>query len=357
MPKNARFGKLLNRTGLRDKRPRALLQTNREWYRLTNLVDEGFAELMIFDEIGFFGLTAGSLVDQLSALDTPQINVRINSPGGEIFDGIAIHNALRSHQAKVNVRVEGIAASIASVIAMAGDEVEMAPHSQMMIHDGMGVAIGNAQEMREMADLLDRQSDNIAAVYAEKAGGRKDSWRKKMRAETWYTAQEAVEAGLADKVATPPKRRTGEEVTPEEEPENAFPEEEEEEPGEQAPGKKDGPPKKEAPGKPKPGDDEDEDAPEEDAPDEDDEEDEEKKPPAKAKKKAKPPAAEFDLSIFKYPGREHAPAPLAARATRLIPDVRHEQPAAPTDDWAALTAHLDASSDEDEFARLREAMQ
>jgi ClpP class serine protease len=98
--------------------------------------------------------------------------------------------------------VDGLAASIASVIAMAGDRIVMAPNSQLMIHDGSGLCIGNAAEMRQMAELLDRQSNNIAEVYANRAGGTAEDWRALMEAETWYTAQEAVDAGLADEVAS-----------------------------------------------------------------------------------------------------------------------------------------------------------
>src|SRR5690606_8034659 len=102
------------------------------------------------------------------------------------------------HQAHVTVIVDSLAASIASVIAMAGDRVVMAKNATMMIHDGHGLSIGNAADMREMADLLDKVSDNIASVYAERAGGDVAEWRERMRAETWYSADEAVSAGLAD---------------------------------------------------------------------------------------------------------------------------------------------------------------
>jgi ATP-dependent protease ClpP protease subunit len=200
------------------RKPAELVNGKRDWYRLTNLAD-GSAELYIYDEIGFFGLTASALVDQLRDLDTGQLTLRLNSPGGEIFDGIAIYQALKSHRAKVTVQVDSIAASIASVIAMAGDEVVMGPFAQMMIHDGLGMVVGNAADMRDMADLLDRQSDNIAAIYQARAGGQARSWRNRMRAETWYSAQEAVDAGLADKVAKPskPSKPTkGDEEQPEE---------------------------------------------------------------------------------------------------------------------------------------------
>jgi ClpP class serine protease len=123
-----------------------------------------------------------------------------------VFDGIAIHNALANHKAQVNVTVDGVAASIASVIAMAGDTVTMARGSQMMIHEGHTVAVGAAADMRAQADLLDTVSDTIASFYAGRAGGDVPMWRNRMRKETWYSAEEAVKAGLADAVAEPTRQ-------------------------------------------------------------------------------------------------------------------------------------------------------
>lgn len=190
--------------------------TDEGWYRITNTVDEGgspTASVHIYGDIGSWGITAASFVEELKAVDAAEIHLFVNSPGGEVFDGLAIHNALRSHRARVMVQVDSLAASIASVIAMAGDRIVMSPHSQMMIHDAQGVSCGNPEELREYADFLDRQSDNIAAVYAERAGGTKAQWRKRMQAETWYFADEAVEAGLADEVCKP-KRMDPDEDAP-----------------------------------------------------------------------------------------------------------------------------------------------
>lgn len=188
---------------LRTARPRAQLRQGRnDWYRITNAIGGGPAQIHIYDEIGYWGITASDFVRELSSLNASAIDLHVNSPGGEIFDGIAIMNALRSHPATVTTYVDSLAASIASVIAMAGDRVVMAPHSQLMIHDGSGLCIGNAADMRETAELLDRQSDNIAAVYAGRAGGTVEEWRARMTAETWYTAAEAVDAGLADEISS-----------------------------------------------------------------------------------------------------------------------------------------------------------
>lgn len=185
-------------------RPVARLREGRtDWFRIENNAVTNTATVHIYDEIGYWGITAQDFVAELGLINAANIDLHISSPGGEIFDGIAIYSCLRSHPANVTTHVDSLAASIASVIALAGDRVVMAPRSQMMIHDGSGLSIGNAADMREMADLLDRQSDNIAAVYADKAGGTPEEWRDRMRAETWFTAEEAVEAGLADEVAEP----------------------------------------------------------------------------------------------------------------------------------------------------------
>lgn len=165
--------------------------------RVTNL-DDGTTRVDLFDEIGFFGVTAQDFVDELLDIDAETIELHVNSPGGDVFDGVAIMNALADHPATVNVVVDGLAASAASFIAMAGDSVKMNRGSQLMIHDAAGMCFGNAAEMESMRALLDRISDTIASLYAERAGGETAGWRDLMRAETWYSAAEAVTAGLAD---------------------------------------------------------------------------------------------------------------------------------------------------------------
>lgn len=188
----------------------------RSWFRIENRADAGaapsYAEVYLYDEIGMWGVTAGMLVAELGGIDADEIDLHLNSPGGEVWDGIAIYNALINHRAAVTVYVDGIAASAASVVAMAGDRVVMARGSQLMIHDAWGLCVGNAAEMRRMGDDLDRESNNIAGIYADRAGGTARQWRKAMEAESWYTADEAVTAGLADEVATKPQRRDGADV-------------------------------------------------------------------------------------------------------------------------------------------------
>ncbi|MGN0126068.1 MAG: head maturation protease, ClpP-related [Rhodococcus sp. (in: high G+C Gram-positive bacteria)] len=178
----------------------------RDWFRITNATDtSGAAEILIYDEIGYGGwfyegVTANSLVRQLDAIESDEIRVRINSPGGDVFEGIAILNALRAHPARVTTIVDGLAASAASFIAMAGDEIVIARNAEIMIHDPSALCIGNASDMRDLADQLDRIGDNIASMYSDRAGGTVEHWREAMRTETWYSDEEALAAGLVDRI-------------------------------------------------------------------------------------------------------------------------------------------------------------
>ena len=165
-------------------------------------------EIMIYGEIGSdWGpddLSAASFVRALAQVTASNIVLRINSPGGAIFDGIAIHSALARHPARVTAHVDGIAASAASFVAQAADDIVMATPAKMMIHDASGLAIGGAEDMRAMADLLDELSDTIAGIYAARSGRPVARWRTAMRAATWYSSASAVADGLADRVADPP---------------------------------------------------------------------------------------------------------------------------------------------------------
>jgi ATP-dependent Clp protease, protease subunit len=141
-----------------------------------------------------------SELDSLGAIDT--INLYINSPGGSVFEGIAIHNMLKRHQAKVNVHVDALAASIASVIAMAGDTIYMPKNSMLMIHNPWTFAMGNAAELRKTADDLDRIGQSAIQSYLQKAGNKLDeeTLKQLLDAETWLSADEAFSYGLADVV-------------------------------------------------------------------------------------------------------------------------------------------------------------
>ena len=172
-----------------------------DWYKI-RMSAPRTADIDILADIGGWwdGVDAATMVREIRDLDVDEIRLNINSGGGSVFDAVAILNALRQHPAKVVANVLGLAASAASFIACGVDETTMAANSTMMIHGGSGVAIGNAKDMHDMADLLDKLNANIASVYAAKAGGTTESWLETMLAETWYTADEAVEAGLADRV-------------------------------------------------------------------------------------------------------------------------------------------------------------
>lgn len=155
------------------------------------------------------GLDSGTFARDLAALDVDQLTVRINSPGGFVAHGVAIYGALYEHPARKTVRVDGMAASMASVIAMAGDEIEISKPARMMIHDAWGIAIGNAGDLLKEAEILDGLSQDIAGVYAGKAGGKPADWRALMLAETWYSSAGAVDAGLADRVVNDPSTKDG----------------------------------------------------------------------------------------------------------------------------------------------------
>lgn len=185
----------------RTTRPLAELRQGRDdWYKI-QARPQAATQLLIYDEISWWGVSAQMLVDQLAGI-TGDIEVHLNSPGGDVFDGIAIMNALKQHDGQVTVMVDGLAASAASVIAMAAapGQLIMNPGSMLMIHNAWGMAVGGAADMRQMADLLDKASGNIAGLYAARSGKPADEMQAAMDAESWYTAQEAVDAGLADKI-------------------------------------------------------------------------------------------------------------------------------------------------------------
>lgn len=193
----------MDRKLLKMARPVAKLQQGRnDWYRIENKANTSTASIYIYDEIGYWGVTANDFVRDLNALDSSvkSIDVHLNSPGGEVYDGIAIYTALKNHPANVTTIVDGLAASAASFIAQAGKKRIACKNSTMMIHEASGLCIGNSVDMRDLADKLDKMSDNIASIYAERAGGSTTFWREAMRAESWYSAEEAKSAGLVDEL-------------------------------------------------------------------------------------------------------------------------------------------------------------
>lgn len=157
-------------------------------------------EIYLYDEIGFFGVDARTFAEQLNAIEADEIHLRINSPGGSVFDGQAMITAMRQHSANVVAHVDGIAASMAAMIAVSADEACMADGAFMMIHDPWSIVIGPSSEMRREANLLDKIGDSLANQLARKSGAELDVVKGLMADETWFTADEAVEQGLADRM-------------------------------------------------------------------------------------------------------------------------------------------------------------
>lgn len=174
------------------------------WYSICAL-DEG-AEISIYDEIGAYGVSAKAFLADLGKLpDKAPLTLRLNSPGGSVFDAVAIYNALQRHAGTVTVSIDGIAASAASYIAMAGDEIIMPENAFLMIHDPSGLVMGTAADMRAMAEALDKIGASLIKSYAAKSGKAEDEIAALMAAETWFDASEAIDMGLADTLAAPVK--------------------------------------------------------------------------------------------------------------------------------------------------------
>jgi len=174
-----------------------------KWFDIKNATEES-ADVFIYDVVGdsWIGTDAGTFVKQLNALKTKRINLRINSPGGSVFDGMAIYNALARHSAEVTSYIDGLAASIASVIALAGKKVVIAENAMMMIHNPWSYAAGNSEELRKVADVLDQIKETIINTYATRTGLKRDEIAKMMDDETWFTAEEAIAKKLADESTT-----------------------------------------------------------------------------------------------------------------------------------------------------------
>jgi ATP-dependent Clp protease, protease subunit len=163
------------------------------------------AEILIYEDIGgdpfFGGLSAKQFAEDLKALGKLEtINLRINSSGGSVFEGLAIYNSIRRHSARVEVDIDGLAASIASVIAMAGDTVRIAENGFLMIHRAWGMVMGHADDMESMAGSLRKVDSAILDVYDARASASRDELQTMIDAETWFTASEALAAGLVDEV-------------------------------------------------------------------------------------------------------------------------------------------------------------
>jgi len=171
-----------------------------DWYRIEAKDDDNNAEIIIYDVVGWPYIDAFDLIRNLGTIKAKNISVRINSPGGDVFDGVAIFNALKEHPAHVTTKIEGLAASIASIIALAGDEVQAHKNAMYMVHDPWVLAAGNQYDLREIADILGKIGGNMLDIYYDKSNIGKRELKQMMKDETWFTAAEAKDRGLIDTI-------------------------------------------------------------------------------------------------------------------------------------------------------------
>lgn len=176
---------------------------DRSWFTIQNAAKSRRASVYLFDDIGVWGVRAADFISEINALDVDALDVVINSGGGDVYQAFAIYNGLKRHKATIGVTVDGVAASAASVVAMAADpgKLTMSKPGQMMIHDPYAVTIGDVEAHEKSIEQLTAARGDIADVYASRSGIDVDEIRDLMKAETWYTAEGAVDAGLADEVA------------------------------------------------------------------------------------------------------------------------------------------------------------
>ncbi len=168
------------------------------WYRVTGQADER-AQVYVYDTIGW-DTPASEFVKELAAITAPTIDLRVNSPGGLVWDGLDIYSALKGHPARVEAAITGVAASAASVVVMAADHIAIEQAGRMMIHRSSGIVVGNMHDLRETADVLEGIDQSAAEIYQARAGGEVGAWLAAMDKTTWYPGQKAVDANLADAV-------------------------------------------------------------------------------------------------------------------------------------------------------------
>ncbi|MCA8136884.1 MULTISPECIES: head maturation protease, ClpP-related [Burkholderia cepacia complex] len=184
------------------------MKGKKRWWDIraqANVAGGSEVEIRIYGDIGFWGTDAdlfAAKLDEVAATAT-SIVVAINSMGGDVFDAFAIYNAVRRYAGKVKGRVDGVAASAASLILMACDTIEMPSNARLMIHNPHTVAAGEAGDLRKLADLLESMSDSMLAAYVERSGRTEEEVRAIMDAETWLTAAQAKEQGFCDALVDP----------------------------------------------------------------------------------------------------------------------------------------------------------
>lgn len=162
---------------------------------------DGETSIYLYDAIdSYWGVSAESFVKELNGIDAKNISLHINSPGGDVFDARAIATAIKNHPATITAKIDGLAASAATYIALAADSVEMSDGAFFMIHKGWTFMMGNADDAREVASLLDKVDQSIANDYAKKSKQELSQIETWMSAETWFTAQEALDNGFIDSI-------------------------------------------------------------------------------------------------------------------------------------------------------------
>ena len=172
----------------------------KNWYEIRASADKSGAEIYLYDEIGGWGVSARDFIAEVKALAGKHIALHIHSPGGSVLDGHAIYNALLRHKGGLTVQIDGLAASMAGVVAMAGRPVRMAENAFLMIHNPWSISIGESEQMRKDADLLDKMRDGLVNIYAQKTGKEECDIETMMDEETWLTATEAKEMGFIDEI-------------------------------------------------------------------------------------------------------------------------------------------------------------
>ena len=173
---------------------------NENWYNINSKASK-VVDVYIFDEIGMGGVNAQGFIEEIKSFKDSPMNLHINCVGGDVFDGMAIYNIIKKRTATTTVYIEGIAASMGSVIALAANKVVMAENSLFMIHNAWGGAMGEAKEMKKTAKLLDKISGEIADIYVKKTKLPYDKVKEMMDEETWLNAEEALELGFIDSIS------------------------------------------------------------------------------------------------------------------------------------------------------------
>ncbi len=163
-------------------------------------------KIYLYDEIGpaYYGLLDSKwMVDELAKAGGQDVEIRINSPGGSVFEGQAMYTLLRGYGGKVTAQIDSLAASAASFVAMAASKIMIAENAMVVVHNSWGFTMGNASEMRKTAENLDKVDAGLVAQYVARTGQTEEQIREWMAAETWMDAKEAVDRGFADEIGTP----------------------------------------------------------------------------------------------------------------------------------------------------------